>query len=433
MPKSSEAGGAARPLVESRFYSWSFPGAPIKVELDLAVVNRMRKELDALASETAAVKRGLLLGETRKGVLFITGYEPVEPVTVAGFEAAVERRKSGGKQPDVIGFYSIDLGESLRLRPDDLEIARQAFPAPDAVVLLAQPRPQSLPTATFFFREGEQLLGEFAFLEFPFDSQVLEIERRSKQAALACQPAVEIAPAPAHSRPRRRVRVRLRAAAWTGAALALAGAGAAAVWFVSQMRPPASATMPGVGQGAGFGLRAERSGVDYILSWNRASPAVTSALWGFLSVEDGGSRREISLQADQLRGGSVVYQPIGEEIRFKLSLVAPDQHVETESVTVIRPASAGPPLNTGSPRTRGAVNRAPGRVPRNPAVEEAPLPAAPATAPRTPPSQRENPAENPSAAAADAPGPKVPESSGEFRVSTAATRGLVASRTGVER
>jgi hypothetical protein len=430
MSKSFEGDITEPSVVESRYYSWNFPGAPIKVELELGVVDRIRREMDAVTGEGAETKRGgLLLGETRNGVVFITDCEPVEPSTVAAFEAAVERLKSAGEQPDAVGFYRIDRSESLRLQPEDVEIARKVFPAPEAVVLLAQPRPQSLPAATFFFREGGQLLGEFAFLEFPFDSQLLEIERRGKQAAQACEPSVEIAAAPAHSLRRWRVRVPLSALAWTAAVLALAAVGAAAVWFVSQTRAPASPTTSGIRQAAGFGLRAERSGADYILSWNRTSPAVTSALWGLLSIEDGGSRRDISLQADQLRSGSILYQPTGEEIRFKLSLVAPDQHVETESVTVIRPPTTAPPVNAGSRRTRGAGNRAP----RNSATEEAPSPATPATAPESASSQREAPAENPSAAAAEAPGPGFSGRAGEFRVSMVATRGPVASRLGIER
>lgn len=234
---------------------------------------------------------------------------------------------------------------------------------------------------------------------------MLEIERRGKQAAQASEPSVEIAAAPPHSLRRWRVRVPLTAVVWTGAVIALAATGAAAVWFVSQTRAPASPTTSSIRPGAGFGLRAERSGADYVLSWNRNSPAVTSALWGLLSIEDGGSRRDISLQADQLRSGSVLYQPTGEEIRFKLSLVAPDQHVETESVTVIRPPAAAPPANAGLHRTHSAVKRAPDRAPRNSAIEESPSPAAPSAPPESAPSQREGPAENPAAAAAGASSP----------------------------
>lgn len=367
------------PLVERRFYSWNFPGAPIKVELELGVVDQIRRQMDAVTGEDEGDERGgLLLGETRNGTVFVTGCIPVEPLTVAAFEAAVEGRKSAGRGSDAVGFYRIDRGESLHLAPQDVEIARKAFPAPDAVVLLAQPRPQSLPAATFFFREDGQLLGEFAFLEFPFDSQLLEIERRGKQAAQASEPfsepSIEIA-APARSLRRWRVRVPLTAVTWTAAVLALAAAGAGVVWFVSQTRTPASPAAPTsqLSSGprpAGFNLRAERSGADYILSWNRNSPAVTSALWGLLSIEDGGSRRDISLQADQLRSGSVLYQPTNDEIRFKLSLVGPDQHVEMESVTVIRAATAAAAENAGSRQAKGAVKPAPDRVRRNSAIDQ---------------------------------------------------------------
>ncbi len=367
------------PLVEHRFYSWNFPGAPIKVELELGVVDQIRGQMDAVTGEDDGAGRGgLLIGETRYGTVYVTSCIPVEPFTITAFEAAVEGRKSAGRRSDAVGFYRIDRGESLHLAPQDVEIARKVFPAPDAVVLVAQPRPQSLPVATFFFREDGQLLGEFAFLEFPFDSQLLEIERRGKQAAQATEPfseaSIEIA-AQERSLRRWRVRVALTAVTWTIAVLALAAAGAGAVWLVSQTRAPASPVAPATpllsgARPAGFNLRAERSGADYILSWNRNSPAVTSALWGLLSIEDGGSRRDISLQADQLRSGSVLYQPTNDEIRFKLSLVGPDQHVEMESVTVIRAASAAASESAASRRAQGAAKPASDRVRRNSAIDQ---------------------------------------------------------------
>jgi hypothetical protein len=341
-------------MIDSLFYTWSFPGAPIKVELDLDVVDRIRKEIDEIPGDDRPPSgAGLLLGEVRAGTVVISGCRKVVAATTNAFEAAIREIKLGSPGAGPVGFYRFEAGDALRLSPEDAAIAQDVFPAANSIVLLVQPRPDSLPSATFFFREGGQILGDFALLEFPFDSQLLDIERRGKQVRQSAPPPPQIEIAAQPVARRWRVRFPLRAVGWAGTVLAFGALGAGAVWLSSHSRLPSIANSPAVSSKpvTSFGLRAERSGSDFFLTWNRTSPVVTSAVWGLLSIEDGNGRRDISLHTDQLRTGSILYQPAGEEIRLRLSLVAPDQHVETESIIVIQ-SSAGEPAGKAGSRVR---------------------------------------------------------------------------------
>jgi hypothetical protein len=364
-------------MIDSLVYSWSFPGAPIKVELDLDVVDRIRREIDDISGDDRPPSgAGLLLGEVRAGTVVVTGCRKAPAATANALEAAIREIKLGSPGAGAVGFYRIEPGETLRLSPEDAAIAQDVFAAPNSVVLLVQPRPQSLPAATFFFREGGQIWGDFALLEFPFDSQLLDIERRGKQVPQLPEPPPQLPRVEITAQPvarRWRVHVPLRAVAWAGTVLAFGALGAGAMWLSSHWKLLSVSTSQAVSSKpfTSFELRAERSGSDFFLTWNRTSPAVLSAVWGLLSIEDGNGRREISLHTDQLRTGSILYQPAGEEIRLRLSLVAADQHVETESIVIIQSSAAEPAGKAGS-RARGSINRRSPETNSGPSVSGAP-------------------------------------------------------------
>ena len=104
-----------------------------------------------------------------------------------------------------------------------------------------------------------------------------------------------------------------------------------------------------------IGLRAERSGSDFRLTWNRNSRAATSATWGLLSIQDGHGRRAIPLKADQIRDGSVFYEPAGSEVRVELKIVLPTQQPVVESLTMLLSPSATPPVHNSSAQTARSV------------------------------------------------------------------------------
>lgn len=73
-------------------------------------------------------------------------------------------------------------------------------------------------------------------------------------------------------------------------------------------------------RGASLDLRVETQGLGLRLSWNRYSPAIQTATSGVLEIDDGGQRREIPLDVNQIVNGSVVYRPASDDVSFRLNL-----------------------------------------------------------------------------------------------------------------
>ena len=85
-----------------------------------------------------------------------------------------------------------------------------------------------------------------------------------------------------------------------------------------------------------FGFEATRQNGDVILTWKRDSPIIRSATAGVISIQDGNTTREIQLLAEQVRGGSILYSPVSDQVQMQLRVSTPTANV-TESVLVINP------------------------------------------------------------------------------------------------
>ena len=71
---------------ETRFYTWSFPGSPVRVRIDLALVGRMQRQLQ----ESPAAGLGLMFGRALgPGTTEITGFQPVPDLKIG---AAIAQR-----------------------------------------------------------------------------------------------------------------------------------------------------------------------------------------------------------------------------------------------------------------------------------------------------------------------------------------------------
>ena len=85
-----------------------------------------------------------------------------------------------------------------------------------------------------------------------------------------------------------------------------------------------------------MGLQAERQNADLKITWNRESASISNATLGVISIKDGDSRRTISLEAAQVRGGSLLYTPVSDEVQMELAVATPAGNA-TESVLVVLP------------------------------------------------------------------------------------------------
>jgi hypothetical protein len=156
---------------DSRHYIWWFPGSPVRVHLDLCVVDGLQERLRNRGGGFA--EQGLLFGRVLAGAIEIFEYQPVSrrnlPETIAALPAESRERL-------LIGYYRSEHGEALRLDDNDLLLFQTFFGKPYHVFLLIQPNAFAPPNATFFFSRGHRRISEFPFLEFPLDASLLATE-----------------------------------------------------------------------------------------------------------------------------------------------------------------------------------------------------------------------------------------------------------------
>jgi TonB family protein len=77
--------------------------------------------------------------------------------------------------------------------------------------------------------------------------------------------------------------------------------------------------------GTDLGLRVDSQGEKLLVSWNRRNPTVASASDGTLLIFDGADRRTVSLNAEQVANGAVLYKPVTNDVTFRLEVHGTDQ------------------------------------------------------------------------------------------------------------
>ena len=379
-----------------RHYAWWFPGSPIRVHVDLSVIEGLQEQLQNTGSGKA--EHGLLFGRVQEGATEILEFQPAldrgVPEMIADFAAERGKRL-------LVGYYRT--AEALRLNENDLALFKTFFAKPYQVFLLMQPNGFAPPNASFFFSRGDQKISEFPFLEFPLDAALLATEERDRisrcqqataQPVAAPQP---LPPQPGKPGKRRRIFPGIAAGVFVVAASILA-----ALWIYPPFRERASHTSGGVGSPIRntqpvaqspsspahprLGLQARRQERDLELTWDRESPSIAAATSGLISITDGSLKRQIPLDAQQLRGESILYSPKSGQILIQLAVTTPTG-VVTESFRIIRPEEM-PNHSASSPPDRSVK---PQQAAPEPAPE--PIPAVKASKPfSAPPVAKNTPA-----------------------------------------
>lgn len=324
-------------------YAWSFPGSPIKVQLNLAVVDRLQKQLQQ--SDCVEQEHGLLLGRSSGHTSEINDFRALSPSALSDIQSIAASAQESG-EPSVIGYYRVQQNGVLRMSERDFSLAEAIFPGAHQVFLLIQFSDSGPANATFFFRDEGRMCGDFPFLEFPFDVPLLTAAEQHKidaaqQKAKLITVATETPPEARRS-PRRRSALRIFVwALLVALALAVSVTGFIAL-KVFPGRPisvshttPASPPPP-----SSLGLQAEKQQGDLKLTWDRQAAPILAATSGTLTILDGDSKREILLDATLVHGGSLLYSPTGDQIQMQLTINGPEQR--TETVIVILP-KVGPP------------------------------------------------------------------------------------------
>ena len=329
---------------QPRHYAWWFPGSPVRVHIDLRVIEGLQARLRDTGY--GADEHGLLFGQVQEGATEILEFQPAFDRSVP--EMIVELSPEPGKR--LVGYYRT--GDALRLSAEDLSLFKTFFGKPYQVFLMMQPNGFGPANATFFFSQGHQKVSEFPFLEFPLDASLLASEERerifrcrqaSEQPAAAPEP---LPPEPVKAQKQKRIFPRLALGTVAVAVLLVP-----ALWFTnppfressirvwnamrSAIRQPQAPAASSSSPQSGVGLQVRWQAKDLNLTWDHESPAVLTAASGSISIEDGSVKRKITLDAQQLRGESILYSPVSNQVLVQLTLATPAGDV-TQSVRVIR-------------------------------------------------------------------------------------------------
>jgi hypothetical protein len=246
------------------------------------------------------------------------------------FQEGLDRLRASGAKP--VGFFRSQTREARGLVAEDLELIDRYFPDPNTIVLLIQPFATRVSKAGFYFREGRQFQSGPPLAEFNFRRKDLG---GGEPAPRASFPAAGEAPVPARRRVQREpvpvdspaeVPERERPAlpktrprgswVWLPVSFIFLLLGVVLGFQASLvLRPQAAAANP-----FSVGLTVTRESDNLNVRWDRQAPAIRTATQGLLVIDDGGASRRVSLSADQLQTGSVVYPHAAGEVRFRLEL-----------------------------------------------------------------------------------------------------------------
>jgi hypothetical protein len=310
----------------------------LKVHLALDVVRRLGEQLQFDTAQTTG--QGILFGKTIEGGTQVLDFQPA----AGSIPERVAANNHDGSQRLVVGYYRSETSDSLRLNDSDLALARTCFAQPYHVFLIIQLTGIGPPNASFFFHDSNGKMAEFSLMEFPFEPSLLageEDDRLKRSQESAARRSAAILPA---GDPRPRPDWISRVAFGLLLLLALlGGAGISAnsrslqAWWSrtrsTRVNPPRPVP---VVSALAIGLHAKREHADVEITWNRESPVITAATSGFLSIQDGGSRRDIALDIDRLRNSSIVYSPASDQVSLQLSVTTPVSTL-SESIMLLLP------------------------------------------------------------------------------------------------
>jgi hypothetical protein len=174
-------------------FCWEFPGSPLRINISLGVISRLRADLDqheGLASGTTQVG-GVLLGRRNTpGTLEIDDYvwvssEGPQSEYSVNLEALERLRLV---YTFVVGYFRTHSDDDLRLRDEEITFIRNHFGDPTDVVLLIQTSREPY-TAGFFFWMTQDVLAPLSFMDFPLDPELLRREPESLPSEVrAAQP-----------------------------------------------------------------------------------------------------------------------------------------------------------------------------------------------------------------------------------------------------
>lgn len=192
-PAKYESGASKQPA-----FSWTFPGSPIRIDVPLALISRLRAELDQreyLASSASESEiGGVLLGHQKTPtVLEIDDYIWVSSEERSGAQYHLDPLQLKNLRfvyTVVVGYFRTQLENNLHLRDEEIRFVGKHFRDPANVVLLIHASTQ-LCTAGFFFWMQEGVFAPVSFMDFPLDAELLRLRMEASSTDARPAPSAE--------------------------------------------------------------------------------------------------------------------------------------------------------------------------------------------------------------------------------------------------
>jgi hypothetical protein len=364
--------------LQQDFYTWAFPGGPLRINMPLHLITRLRTEIEEYRKQHSDHSRaelgGVLLG--REGAfpdtLEIEDYVCLPSATTDGrynwSATALTQMGRPNDEKRTVGYFRTEYGDTLTLRDEELAAVQREFPDRTNVVLMIQSSAEEC-IAGFLFWDGD-VFTPFSFMNFPFDVEVLkrEASERSAEPAEGTETPeipLEAVPEPDReadrqpdrhpvrepaSRNREEGPVRLSTTTLWMLGAALFGLTAGVVILGMYYLLP-SLDLAASPEALKLDVLAQAEGIN--VRWNPKSRAIDRAREGRLIVADGDRQPQVlSLNKEELKIGHVYYAPTEERTEIRMEVTDEVGHIVKESVIVVSskaPVPAGPsatPLET---------------------------------------------------------------------------------------
>jgi TonB family protein len=299
---------------------------------------------------------GVLLGRIvrgRKHTLIVEDYESspslmqVDTTHSAlgnrgSLEEIVDRWHSRTKKRiSLLGFYRSCPRGQVSLNSDDIEVSNALSTEPERIVLLIEPHAKDGPRGILYLVANGAVAWKWQSVWFN-RKHLAEDEpgyrTPTPESKAPRSQKVKVLDKPGSGpRPQKQVRAS-RSARWglgIGAGLIMAAAGIVSMRG-TQLFHAVSGSFKSFEDTRALGLKLQRAGNDWQLSWDRTAPFLLKATAGHLSITDGFIHKNVYLDINELRSGSIMYTPITDDVMLHLEVLGPESvTLASETVRIV--------------------------------------------------------------------------------------------------
>ena len=350
-------------IPERDYASWQHPLRNTQIRMHPAPLRALSAEaLQCLKSKQPSEIGGLLWGkfgsEPGNDSMLIEEAEPVPcqgplynrtPEDARSLESAITRqRPESGLQ--LIGYFRSHIREGLCLSPQDQSLIERCLRHPEYIFLLIRPFDMGICVGGFFFWQNGILQTDGSDLEVPFVSLDPAHSSRTDEPYAGPGPDVQPVPImPPASRqesplgeiphhparapePERKPWFFLTRFA---AMLTLAAVAGASAYFLVPAIKSLAMNKSASSEVHLRVLRASDGQLD--VTWDRNALERSRAQRGLLTIRDGPISKNLPIDRDQLRSGTLTYFPTGGDVQFRLEVSLDGRRSLAESVRVLLP------------------------------------------------------------------------------------------------